>query len=344
MGDRDALKYSRRAFLLLVTGAARAAAAPTQAYARPDPRYGALTYDKIIVTPIEDFYTIFVGAGTAHLGNVPRVDHDRWSLTLDGLVENPQALDWQAVEELPAVEEMRTVECTGNPVGGPLIGNAVWRGFPLRPLLERVGVRREAVRARFYAADGYSTSVDLKWLMRDGVLMAYAMNGAPLPVEQGYPLRILIPGLYDQKMPRWITRIEFIDHVYTGYWERHGWSDVAAVKTHAMFRSPPPRASISGYVYLQGIAYAGDRAIIRVEVSADDGPWLEARLVRGASSLVWTQWYYRWQPDVPGSHAFRVRATDEAGFTQSGQAMGRRGSAFPDGTDEIDRLVLIVRS
>jgi DMSO/TMAO reductase YedYZ molybdopterin-dependent catalytic subunit len=308
MGDRDALKYSRRAFLLLVTGAARAAAAPTQPYARPDPRYGALTYDKIIVTPIEDFYTIFAGADTAHLGNMPRVDRGRWSLTLDGLVENPQALDWQAVEELPAVEEMRTVECTGNPVGGPLIGNAVWRGFPLRPLLERVRVRREAIRARFYAAGGYSTSVDLKWLMRDGVLMAYAMNDEPLPVEQGYPLRILIPGLYDQKMPRWITRIEFID------------------------------------VYLQGIAYAGDRQISRVEVSVDEGPWLEARLVRGASSLVWTQWYFRWQPDVPGSHTFRVRATDEAGFTQSDQAMGRRGSAFPDGTDEIDRLVLIVRS
>ena len=326
----DAPRHSRREFLLTVTGATTTRASP-EPYAAPDPRYGALTYDRPVLTPAAGFFTV-------HLGTIPPVDCARWTLTLDGLVERPLTLDWRAIEALPPVETTRTVASIGNPVGGPLIGNARWRGVALKPLLTQAGVRPEATHARLYGADGYSTSVNLARLTRDETFLAYRLNGAPLPPEQGYPLRALIPGVYDHKMPKWITRIEFVERAYPGYWERHGWSDTAAVKTHAMFHSPLAHAEISGAVYLQGIAFAGDRMIHRVEISVNEGVWLEADLFRLESPLAWTQWAFRWQPDAPGLHTFRVRATDEQGFTQSAES----GRPFPDGTDAIHRLALTV--
>ncbi len=328
MGDGQ--KHSRRTFLLDLAGAAQAPAS-FHAYAEPDLRYGALTYDQSVLTPNADFFSVRLGA-------IPQVDRDRWTLTFDGLVERPLTLDWPAVAALPAVEDVRAVVSIANPVGGPLIGNARWRGVALKPLLAHIGPRPEATHARFDAADGYSVSVDLRRL-RDGALLAYEMNGDALPPAQGYPVRALIPGLYEHKMPKWLTRVTFTDRAHPGYWERHGWSETAMVKTHAMFRSPPTRAAVTGYVYLQGIAFAGDRAIQRVEVSIDEGAWLEAELLRPASPLAWTQWFFRWQPDAPGSHSFRVRATDASGFTQS-EASGR---PFPDGTDAIHQITLTVK-
>mgnify|MGYP005852700957 CR=1 FL=1 len=321
-------RHSRRAFLL-----GRASSAPPRpdGYAKPDPDYGLLIYHKPLFTPNDHFYTV-------HLGVIPQVDLTRWALALDGMVARPLLLDWAAIQALPPVEVTRTLLNIGNPPGGPLIGNARWRGVALKPLLERAGVQREATHVRFYAADGYATSVALHGLATDAVVLAYEMNGAPLPAAQGYPLRALVPGLYDHKMPKWLTRVELADGPQTGYWERHGWSAVGAVKTVAMFRSPPDHATVRGAVYLQGVAFAGDRAIHRVEVSANEGPWLEAELVTPESALAWTQWAFRWQPEVPGSHGFRVRATDERGFTQHADS----GRPFPNGADAIHRLTLTV--
>lgn len=319
---------SRRAFLLQVTSSKFYKSAP------PDARYGVPTHDKPVMTPNADFFT----AGT---GPALCIDLARWSLTVDGLVDHPLTLDWAAVRRRPAVEAMQTIACIGSSAqrarGAPLIGNAVWRGAALWPLLTAAGVGPAARRACFYAADGYSTAIDLWWLRR--AVLAYEMNGEPLPAAHGAPLRLLAPGLYGQKMPKWITRIELIDYAYAGHWERQGWSDTAAVQTRALFQSPPAHARVTGAVYLQGVAYAGDRAVTRVEVSADGGPWLPANLTPPPSPYAWTPWYLRWEPDAPGVYTFRVRATDARGFTQTGGA--RR--AFPAGTGAIDRLALVVR-
>lgn len=303
------------------------------------PATGALPRDnlqlppsEIVVTPVTELYT-------QSYGDIPTVDAATYLLTIDGLVENPMTLTLDQIKVLPPAEEMLTLECIGNPVGGRLIGNVVWKGFSLEQLLKQVKVKAGAIRAKFTAADAYQTSVELKWITQPGVLVAYEINGEPLPPEHGFPLRIRMPGLYGQKQPKWIQRIEFIDEVFHGYWESQGWSDVAAVRTNSKFIQPRNLARLDGDdIPVFGVAYAGTREITNVEVKIDDGDWQPAQLVRGDSPKVWTQWAFDWTADA-GNHTLLVRATDADGFTQSVEASSIFSGAFPDGTDNIHKIV-----
>jgi len=305
-----------------------------------------LAPDEIIITPTDEFYTTY--------WNVPSVgvDIDTWRLEIDGLVDKPLSLSYDEVLALPAVEEMRTLECIGNPVGGELIGNAVWKGFYLEPLLKEVGVQNKASRAQFAAADGYWTSVDLQWITQPGVLMAYEMNGEPLSPKHGHPLRILMPGLYGQKMPKWITQIHFTDEIVEGYWEGRGWSDVAAVKTNSQIWQPRDLDRlrlVEGEIVVYGLAYAAPREIVRVELgigtdelpAPDSTAWIEAELLKGPTPLAWTQWSAVWQAS-PGNYVLGVRATDSQGFTQISERQGVLQGAFPDGVDAVHDIVVIV--
>jgi DMSO/TMAO reductase YedYZ molybdopterin-dependent catalytic subunit len=336
-------KLSRRGFLVAITGSAIAAAvgcrpsgltAPAfntsgsglrlastpravgTASAAPDANYGTVTYDKIILTKPDDLYVT-----QYDYNRTPELDAKTWLLRVDGLVENPITLDYAAVKAFPAFEDMRTLECIGNPVGGDLIGNLVWKGFHFEEILKQVKVRPNATHAKFEAADGYSTSVALEWLTQPNVMLAYEMNGQPLTVIHGFPLRINMPGLYGQKMPRWITHIEFIDHYYKGYWESTGWSDVASVQTNSIIQSPPDgyQVAAGSTLAIQGVAYAGKRKITEVDVQIDDGEWTPANLTHGSSALAWTQWYLTWTPPAPGDYRIAVRAIDETGHVQSGE-------------------------
>ncbi len=300
-----------------------------------DERAQGLAPGEIIITPTEEFYTTYF--------KVPSVgvDIDSWRLKIDGLVDNPIALSYDEIRALPAVEEMRTLECIGNPVGGNQIGNAIWKGFYLEPLLKQVGVQADAIRAQFSAADGYWTSVDLEWITQPGVLMAYEMNGEPLSPKHGYPLRILMPGLYGQKMPRWITDIHFTDEIVKGFWEGRGWSDVASVQTNSQIWQPRNLDAVAGEVVVYGIAYAAPREIVKVELGINDEEWIEAELLKGPSALAWTQWSAVWQAS-PGDYKLTVRATDSDGFTQTTNGAGVLEGAFPDGTNAIHDIVVSV--
>jgi hypothetical protein len=246
------------------------------------------------------------------------------------------------LKALPAADLLLTLECIGNPAGGDLIGNCAWTGCYLRELLDRVKVKPEASRAGFTAADGYETSVDLSWVLQPGVLLAYAMNGEPLPPEHGYPLRLRIPGLYGQKQPKWIERIEFTDEIRLGYWEKQGWSDTAAAQTNSKFDQPRALDRLpAGSVPLFGVAFAGLREITRVEVRIDAGEWQAASLLSGGSPEVWTQWSFDWTAR-PGAHTLRVRATDAKGFTQSVDADRLLDGAYPDGSDRIHNIAVTV--
>jgi len=290
---------------------------------------------EILITPTGSLYT-------QSYGRVPSVVGHDWRLRVHGLVRQQRTLSLDEVRAYPKVEAMRTLECIGNPVGGSLIGNVVWGGFDAAALWEEVGILPGARRARFEAEDDYTTSVELSWITQPGVLLVYEINGEPLPPEHGYPVRLLMPGLYGQKMPKWIRDIEFIDFDHRGYWESRGWSDVASVQTNSIIRQPEGLARLpAGSVPVFGVAFAGLRRIARLEVRVDDGEWRPAELLQGDSPLVWTQWAFDWRADS-GRHRIAVRATDDTGFVQSTESDSVLSSAFPDGTSDIHGIVVTV--
>jgi molybdopterin-dependent oxidoreductase-like protein protein/molybdenum-dependent oxidoreductase-like protein len=159
-------------------------------------------------------------------------------------------------------------------------------------------------------------------------------------VDHGFPIRILMPGLYGQKMPRWITHIEFIDQYYKGFWESYGWSDVASVQTNSIIDTPTGgyTATAGTQLAIQGVAWAGKRKIVKVEIQINDGDWTPVVVTYGPSPRAWTQWYTLWTPDVPGAYQIGVRATDEGGFVQGSEAGGIFGDAMPNGTNAIHRI------
>ncbi|MBI5293228.1 MAG: molybdopterin-dependent oxidoreductase [Chloroflexi bacterium] len=287
---------------------------------------------EIIITETKGLYKQF-------FATIPHTTAD-WTLTIDGLVKRPLALNLSDIKALPAIEVMRTLECIGNPVGGPLVGNAVWKGAALKPLFDEAGLAPSAVRAAFEAADEYRTSIDLKYINHPGAFVAYEMNGQPLTPEHGFPLRVFFSGSYGQKMPKWITRIELVDRDVEGYWEARGWSDVAQVQTHAIIKQP---AGLSTFalqrIPVWGIANAADVEIVKVEVKIGDD-WREAALLHGPTAEVWTQWSLDWTPPAPGRYTVLARATDANGRTQTRADEGVLRGAFPNGTSVIHRVVM----
>jgi DMSO/TMAO reductase YedYZ molybdopterin-dependent catalytic subunit len=275
---------------------------------------------------------------------IPEVNPDEWSLVIEGLVDRPLKLTFDEIRALPSVEIMRTLTCISNPVGGNLIGNAVWTGTYLQPLLKEVGAKPSAIYAKFEAADGYHTSIDLKFLDEPRSFLAYAMNGEPLTKEHGWPLRLFFPGSYGQKMPKWITRIELIDYEYEGYWESKGWSNIAQAKTNSIIKQPR-RVTTLGMapVPIWGVAYAGKRDIAKVEIKIGDEDWRETTLLHGPSNEVWTQWSLTWTPPAPGTYPIQVRAADSTGVTQRDSASGLLDGAFPDGANTIHRIVVTIQ-
>ena len=290
---------------------------------------------ELLITPTGELYT-------QSYSSTPRVDPGTWRLSVDGLVDRPLTLTYAELSSFAKVESLRTLECIGNPVGGSLIGNPRWGGFRAQEIWDRVGIRPEAVRAKFTAADDYQTSVDLRWITQPDVILVYEINGEALPAEHGFPLRILMPGLYGQKMPKWLTRIEFIPDVFIGYWEGRGWSDEASVQTNSILRQPRGLSPLPlGGVPVFGVAFAGLRRIMAVEVRIDQGEWQPAQLLQDPSPLIWTQWSFEW-PAEPGTHRIAVRATDESGFVQNSEADSLLAGAFPDGADDIHSVVVRV--
>ncbi len=269
-------------------------------------------------TPNDKFYV-------TSYGSTPTVDANTWRLKISGLVKQPLVLTYDELRKLPPVDETLTLECISNPPDGSAISNAQWVGTKLSPILERAGISGKAQYAVMRAADGYFTGAPVEEIMRRENFLPYLMNGAPLPAEHGFPVRIFIPGKYGMKQPKWITEIEFVDHDVYGYWETRGWSHSAWRKVNSGFFAPRPASiflfssatKIKGPTDLYGWALAGPSGIKRVEVSFDDGQtWREAQLIENSSPYVWTVWKYHWTPSGPGSFRMRVRATSGDGITQ----------------------------
>ena len=264
------------------------------------------------VTSNADFYRIDIDT------RPPEIDPETWRLELGGLVLSPLSLSLEELRSRPAVSQVITQSCISNQVGGDLISTALWTGTRLKDVLEEAGLRRGAQEVAIEAVDGFYESVPLEEAMDERTLLVYAMNGESLPVKHGFPLRIYIPGHYGMKQPKWITRMEVIDHQGPGYWVDRGWNAEAIVKTTSVVDSVAVEdvGPQNGLVPVGGIAYAGARGISKVEVQVDDAPWEAAELRDPAlSPLTWVQWRYQW-PAKAGRHTFRVRAYDGTGALQ----------------------------
>ena len=213
-----------------------------------------------------------------------------------------------------------TLACVSNEVGGNLVGNATWLGLPLREVLARARPLPGADMVLSTSVDGFTASTPLP-VLQDGrnALLAVGMNGEPLPVEHGFPVRMVVPGLYGYvSATKWVVDLEVTTFAQqTAYWTSRGWSSHGPVKTASRIEVPRGGAQVSGgKVALGGSAWAQHRGISKVEVQIDGGPWLGAQLAAEASLDTWRQWSFIWDGATAGSHTARVRAYDGAGALQ----------------------------
>jgi DMSO/TMAO reductase YedYZ molybdopterin-dependent catalytic subunit len=275
-------------------------------------------------TPAGDFYRV----DTALV--VPQVPTDGWTLKISGRVDRELELSYDDLLARPLVERDITLACVSNEIGGPYSGNARWLGVPLAPLLREAGVRPEADQILSRGADGMTISTPTAAVLdgRDAML-AVGMNGRPLPLRHGFPVRMVVPGLFGYtSATKWLTGLELTRFADAeAYWTKRGWADRAPVKTFSRIDTPRPLAPLRpGRVPVAGVAYAQHRGIERVEVRIDNGPWRPATLAPVPSTDTWRQWVYHWDA-TPGRHLIEVRATDATGAIQP----ENRVPPFPDG-------------
>ncbi len=288
------------------------------------------------VTPNDEFYRVDVNV------IAPSIDSSTWSLNLHGLVSTPMTLNYAQLLSLPSVEEYATLECVSNKVGGDLMSTALWKGVRLSDILNSAKVGPGADYLVFRCYDGYDVGIPLDRALMDGTILAYEMNGVKLPVDHGFPVRAIVPGLYGMMNAKWITEIELVSGVYDGFWQRRGWENDAHYQTGSTivtpgdsplrdrFPIPGSMTDITGnMIGVAGVAYAGDRGITKVEVSTNGGrTWEVASLQDPLSKYTWVFWKYDWNPPGNGSYALMVRATDGTGQVQ----VATITDTFPNGS------------
>ena len=290
------------------------------------------------ITPNEQFYCV-----TKNIVD-PRVDVSLWHLEVNGLVQNPATYRFQDLKDITAVEQETTLMCISNGLDAGLMSNAVWKGFPLRDLLESAGPLANAARVRLHGVDNYTDTFPLEKAMEPTALVAYEMNGVPLPHRHGYPLRVIVPGYFGEKHVKWLTRIEVATSDAKGFYETQGWGPDFIVPTRSRIDVPDHNAQFSlsnGPIEVKGVAFGGDRGISRVELSFDDGKtWDEADIYYAGGDLAWSLWnaHDGWQPDAPGDYTMVVRATDGEGDVQEWE----EDRPFKSGVTGFHKIVVYI--
>ena len=291
---------------------------PTPSNPLPEPSAGAsLDVDGLspLITPTEDFYRI----DTAF--TVPRVDADEHTVRFTGMVETPFEISYAELLDRADTEVDVTLACVSNEVGGRLVGNARWLGVPLSELLDQAGVHDTADQVVGRAVDGWTAGFPVE-AAYDGrpAILAVGMNGEPLPPKHGFPVRLVVAGLYGYVSDtKWLNEVELTTfEAFDAYWVPRGWSQLGPIKTQSRIDVPRDGSRVSaGPLAIAGVAWAGERGIARVEVAVDDD-WRSAELSDELSESSWRQWLYRWDA-MPGDHVLRVRATDGNGVTQEAE-------------------------
>jgi len=314
--------------------------------------YDGNTYegpDVELITPNEDFYSV-----TKNLVD-PDVARNIWRLEIAGAVDEPRTYSFAELTSLPATEQLTTLCCISNPVGGGLISNARWKGVSL-PSILRVAKPKPGLEAvLFHAADGYYETFPIAKAFEAATLLAYEMNGEPIPHIHGFPLRLIVPGLYGEKNPKWLTKIELLTANDPrlkkthgcGFYKEQGWGPNFVVPTTSRIDAPEVTNGkftddfkLGESTELRGIAFGGDRGIQKVELSFDGTKsWSEASIVEPGTKISWSTWSYQWQPETPGESVIVVRATDGTGAVQ----ISEDRPTVPQGATGLQRVRAVVR-
>ncbi len=286
------------------------------------------------VTPNADFYRIDTAL------TVPLVSVTSWRLDITGMVDREMTLSYSDLTSRPLVEADVTLTCVSNEVGGKLVGNARWLGVRLDDLLDEAGIDPGADQIVGRSVDGYTCGFPVAALDGRDALIAIGMNGEPLPLEHGYPARLIVPGLYGYvSATKWLSELELTTFdEFDQYWVRRGWVDDAPIKVQSRIDTPKGLAKVSaGTVAVGGVAWAQTRGIERVELQVDDGEWVATRLAAEQNADTWRQWSFAWNA-TPGSHTLRVRATERGGAIQTDE----RSEPFPSGATGRHQIVVLV--
>ncbi|MFI0353512.1 molybdopterin-dependent oxidoreductase [Actinomadura sp. 9N407] len=272
---------------------------------------------------------------------LPQVDPRDWTLRIHGMVKNPIELSFDELLDRALTERDITISCVSNEVGGTLAGNARWLGAPLAALLREAGVASGADQILSRSSDGMTLSTPLDVVL-DGrdALLAVAMNGEALPVEHGFPARLVVPGLYGYvSATKWVVDLKVTRFATDpAYWTERGYAERAPIKTFSRIDVPKPFARVkAGRVAVAGTAWAQHRGVDAVEWQVDDGPWRTARLAPVPGLDTWRQWVAEWNA-TPGTHTLRVRATDGTGTTQPEE----RARPLPDGATGWHSVVITI--
>lgn len=289
------------------------------------------------VTPTDSFYRIDTAL------QVPVIDPETWTLTVTGLVDRELSLTYADLLARPLTEHLATLTCMSNEVGGDLAGNAVWLGLPVHLLLAEAGPQQGADMVLSTSQDGWSAATPLSTLIDPdrAALLAVGMNGEPLAAEHGFPVRMVVPGLYgDVSATKWVSELKvttFADD--TGYWAQKGWSERGPIKPASRIDLPTRSVVEPGTVIVAGVAWAQTYGISAVELQIDDGPWLETELAETTGPDTWRQWTYAWTAAEPGDFLLTVRATDGDGRVQTDED----APPFPSGASGLHSVQVKVR-
>ncbi|MEQ1735585.1 MAG: molybdopterin-dependent oxidoreductase, partial [Rhodoglobus sp.] len=315
----------------LLQSGARAATAVRDAFVLPRPAVAAPAIPAAaelgipglatVITPNREFYRIDTAL------QIPRIDPATWSVRITGEVEEEVELTWDELIALPLEESVTTLMCVSNEVGGELIGTALWLGYPIREVLARAKPKAGADMVLSRSIDGFTAGTPLSVLQEEdrNAIFAIGMNGEALPEEHGFPVRMVVPGLYGYvSATKWVVELEVtrFDRA-SAYWTDRGWGAKGPIKIES--RIDVVRGDASD-VTVAGVAWHQHTGISRVEVQFDDDPWEEAELAQAISIDTWVQWRFRGEVS-PGDHTLRVRATGADGRVQTDDIAG----VLPDG-------------
>jgi DMSO/TMAO reductase YedYZ molybdopterin-dependent catalytic subunit len=320
-------------------GAARAAFhLPAPAVAAPPIPAGAsfpVNGLSPIITPNADFYRIDTAL------QIPGIDPSTWKLKITGMVDNEVELTFAQLLALPLEESSTTLTCVSNEVGGNLISNATWLGYPIRHLLAQAKPQAGADMVLSRSQDGWTASTPLEALTDErNAILAVGMNGQPLPLEHGYPVRMVVPGLYGYvSATKWVVELDVtrFDKA-TSYWTDRGWSERGPVKLSSRIDVPSGGATVpAGDVIVAGVAWSQHVGVSRVQVQVDDGSWNEATMADAISVDTWRQWKWVWSAPS-GHHILRVRATDNNGLVQTAKVQ----DVVPNGATGLHQITVTV--